>query len=73
MTEERIGPPFRAVALRYADQPRKVTIDVLAAKILTGGAGNWGVFPMPARERLFTVEEARQLAESILDLATEAD
>jgi hypothetical protein len=30
------------------------------------------VFPMPARERFFTVKEARHLAESILSLDTDA-
>jgi cytochrome c len=71
--EARIGPPFSAIALRYSGRPRKVTVDVLAAKVFTGGAGNWGVFPMPARERFFTVDEARQLAEMILDLDTDND
>jgi cytochrome c len=71
--EARIGPPFNAIALRYSGQPRNVTVDVLAAKILTGGAGNWGAFPMPARERLFNVAEARRLAEMILNLDTHTD
>lgn len=68
VTEPRIGPPFNAIANRYAQQPRAVVTEVLAAKILSGGSGNWGVFPMPARERFFSIDEARTLARAILDL-----
>jgi streptogramin lyase/cytochrome c551/c552 len=68
VTEGRIGPPFKAVALRYSQQPRDVAVDVLAAKILYGGSGNWGSLPMFARDQYFGVEEARSLAQAILDL-----
>jgi cytochrome c len=68
VTEPRIGPPFNAVAIRYSQQPRAVTVEVLAAKILNGGAGNWGSFPMIARERLLSPDQARVLARAILDL-----
>ncbi len=71
-TELRIGPPFSAVALRYAHQPRRVTTEVLAAKILIGGAGNWGALPMIPRERLLSADEARALASAILDLQATA-
>jgi len=68
VTEPRIGPPFNVVAIRYSQQPRAVSVEVLAAKILNGGAGNWGSFPMIARERLLSPDEARALAAAILDL-----
>ena len=68
VSEARIGPPLQAIAARYAQRPRAVSIETLAAKILYGGAGNWGVFPMPARERLFSAGEARALAAAIVDL-----
>ena len=68
VTEARIGPPFNAVAIRYGQQPRAVTVEVLAAKILNGGAGNWGSFPMIARARLLSADDARALARAILDL-----
>ncbi len=68
VNEVRIGPPFNAVAIRYAQQPRDITVDVLAAKILYGGAGNWGSFPMFARDQYFGIDEARSLAEAILDV-----
>src|SRR5271165_6837539 len=48
VTEARIGPPFTAISSRYAQKPRADTREVLAAKILYGGAGNWGAFPMIA-------------------------
>ena len=72
VTEPRIGPPFRWVALRYAGQPRNIMVEVLAAKILTGGAGNWGVFPMPSRERFLSADEARKLASAILGVSSES-
>jgi cytochrome c len=68
VTETRIGPPFRAVAARYAERPRALSVEVLAAKILAGGSGNWGVFPMPPRERFFSANEAREIAAAIIDL-----
>lgn len=68
VTQARIGPPFAAVAARYAQQAREPAVDVLTAKILHGGAGNWGPFPMPARARFISADEARDLARAILAL-----
>jgi len=68
--EARIGPPFAAVAARYAQQPRAAAVEVLTAKILHGGAGNWGVFPMPARARFISADDARTIARAILALDT---
>jgi cytochrome c len=65
--EPRIGPPYRAVALRYR-QGAPDTLDWLATKIRHGGAGSWGNVPMisnPAVSR----DEARAMARWILDLA----
>ena len=40
-----VGPSFKEIAVRYAgDAGAKAR---LAAKIRTGGAGNWGTVPMP--------------------------
>lgn len=44
--EMRIGPPYIAVAARYAAEPRDERIALLAAKIRAGGAGAWGTIPM---------------------------
>lgn len=66
MTETYIGPSYRAIAQLH--QERKDTmIDVLAHKIIVGGAGNWGLVPMVPSEHV-TEEEARTMAEWILNL-----
>jgi cytochrome c551/c552 len=43
-----------------------VTVDVLARNIVDGGGGSWGVVPMVPNQWV-TVEEARLMAEWILD------
>ena len=58
-----VGPGFRDIAARYAGQPEAAPR--LAAKIRAGGAGSWGVVPMPANPKV-TPEEARQLADWVL-------
>jgi cytochrome c len=45
-----VGPSFQSVAKRYAgDQSATV---LLKNKIHKGGAGSWGVVPMPANAKL---------------------
>lgn len=44
-SEMRIGPPYDAIALRYAGADARAR-EILARKIIHGGAGNWGVVPM---------------------------
>ena len=61
-----LGPPFRAIAARHALQ-RDVMINVLAQKIVHGGAGNWGVVPMVPNEHV-SLSEARTISEWILSL-----
>jgi len=46
-----IGPPYQAIAARHAGD-RAVMETVLAAKIVTGGGGNWGVVPMVPNEHV---------------------
>jgi cytochrome c len=65
--EARIGPPFQAVALRYANGGPAVE-ERLARKIINGGAGNWGNIPMVGNERV-SLEDARAIARWILSLA----
>jgi len=62
----RIGPPFIAVASRYSTSS-EATLEVLARKIMLGGAGNWGTVPMVPNERL-TLEQARDMARWVLSL-----
>lgn len=60
-----IGPPYQAIAARYAND-RQVMETVLARKILVGGGGNWGVVPMVPNEHV-KPDEARALARWVLD------
>jgi cytochrome c551/c552 len=60
-----IGPPYQAIALRYAGD-RKTMETVLARKILVGGGGNWGVVPMVPNEHVKPTD-ALALARWVLD------
>jgi cytochrome c len=60
-----IGPPYQAIALRYAGD-RQVMETVLARKILVGGGGNWGVVPMVPNEHVKPAD-ALSLARWVLD------
>jgi cytochrome c len=53
VTEKAIGPGFREVAARYADDSSAE--NRLVAKVKAGGAGVWGTVAMPAQPQ---VEEA---------------
>lgn len=67
MSEPLIGPPYLAIAALHANADRDIIVEVLARKIIIGGAGNWGVVPMVPSEHV-TSEEARTIAAWILDL-----
>ena len=60
-----IGPPYKDVAAKYAGQ--KDAADKLAAKVMKGGSGAWGVLPMPANPQVNDAE-AKQLVQWILSL-----
>ena len=60
-----IGPPYQAIAARYAND-RKVAETVLARKILLGGGGNWGAVPMVPNEHVKPAD-ALLLARWVLD------
>ncbi len=45
-----VGPSFQSVAQKYKNDPRAQTF--LKNKIAKGGAGSWGVVPMPANSKL---------------------
>jgi cytochrome c len=66
LREARVGPPFLAVAARYAND-RDAAVNRLALKIINGGAGNWGTVPMVANERI-SMTDARAIARWILAL-----
>jgi cytochrome c len=65
--EARIGPPFRTVALRYANTPG-FDVEWLAKKIRNGGAGSWGVVPMVSAPQV-SPEQARAIVRWIMSLA----
>jgi len=60
-----IGPAYKDVAAKYAGQPDAVA--ALTKKVLKGGAGVWGVNPMPANPQV-NEAEAKQLVQWILTL-----
>lgn len=62
--EQRIGPPFPAVALRYAGSD-DATVARLADKVMHGGAGAWGVVPMVAHPKV-SVDEAKAMVRWVL-------
>lgn len=60
-----LGPSFRAIASRYADDPKAAPR--LVAKVLEGGPVSWGgPVPMPAMGGTVSEAEARQLVDWIL-------
>jgi cytochrome c len=60
--QKLVGPAFKSVAARYADDHEAEAR--LATKIREGGAGSWGVVPMPANA--ITQAEAQRLAHWVL-------
>lgn len=61
-----LGPPYLAIAARHAAN-KDIMVEVLAQKIIVGGAGNWGIVPMVPNEHV-TLDEARVISRWILDL-----
>ena len=62
-----LGPSYRAIALLHAAR-KETMVEILVQKIIVGGGGNWGLVPMVPNEHV-TEDEAREMAEWILDLA----
>lgn len=60
-----VGPAYQDVAKKYAGQ--KDAVDKLASKIMKGGAGVWGVIPMPVNSQV-SEGEAKKLAAWVLTL-----
>ncbi len=59
-----VGPGYKDIAKKYSGQDASAK---LAGKIMKGGAGVWGVVPMPANPQV-NEAEAKQLASWILSL-----
>ena len=66
MKQNLIGPSYQAIAVRHAAR-KDVMVEVLAEKIVAGGAGNWGLVPMVPNEQV-SPAEARIIARWILNL-----
>jgi cytochrome c len=49
-----VGPSFQAVAEKYKNDPGAQAF--LKNKMAKGGAGSWGVVPMPANSKLSDVD-----------------
>ena len=62
---KRVGPSFRAVAQRHAEQ--QGSLEYLASAIQQGGRGRWGAVPMPAQPQV-SQHDALQLAQWIFTL-----
>ena len=63
-----IGPPFRAISIRYKDAD-DTQIRTLAKTVMFGGIRNWGEIPMPPNS--VTLSEAELLVRWILRLSHE--
>jgi cytochrome c len=64
-SENLLGPSYTSIAQRHAAN-REIMTEVLAEKIIDGGAGTWGVVPMVPNEQV-SREDARVIAKWILD------
>jgi cytochrome c len=60
-----VGPAMKEIAKRYANEP--LALASLTTKIQKGGAGVWGVVPMPANPQV-SEAEAQKLAAWVLSL-----
>ncbi len=67
MDNKRVGPSFRAIALRYADNSDAVPH--LIQVIQKGGRGQWGAVPMPGQS--VNIQDAEKLAHWIISLRKE--
>jgi len=66
LTETLIGPSYQSIATLHRAR-KDIMVEILAIKIIKGGAGNWGVVPMVPNEHV-SMEEARIIADWILNL-----
>jgi cytochrome c len=62
--QKMVGPSYKAIAAKY--KSTNANIDMLADKIINGGAGNWGQVPMSAHVGL-SKEDAKEMVKYILN------
>ena len=65
LDKKLVGPAYKDVAAKYADQ--KDAVAMLATKIQKGGGGVWGQIPMPANPQV-SADEAKTLAAWVLSI-----
>ncbi|RYE20899.1 MAG: c-type cytochrome [Sphingobacteriales bacterium] len=58
-----VGPAYKDVAKKYA--PTEANINMLAGKVISGGAGNWGQIPMSPHAGL-SKSDAKEMVKYIL-------
>lgn len=58
-----VGPSYKAIATRYADDPNAV--QTLSEKVIKGGGGVWSPMPMPAQANV-SPSDAEALVQWIL-------
>ena len=61
LDDKLVGPSFRDIAAKYTEKD----IDMLAGKVINGGAGNWGQVPMTPHPQL-SQEDAKTIVKYIL-------
>lgn len=61
--EKVIGPAFAAIAEKYKSSDE----EMLAKKVISGGAGNWGTVPMTPHPDL-KIEDAKEMVKYILSV-----
>jgi cytochrome c len=65
MDTKSIGPALKDISRKY--DGRNDAADMLARKIITGGSGNWGSYPMPPHADL-PEKDAKAISDYILSL-----
>ena len=58
------GPSYSDVARRYREQPPHL-LDALAEKVIRGGSGVWGTYPMPPHPQ-FSESQAKEMIDWIV-------
>jgi cytochrome c len=59
-----VGPSYKSIAQKYAGDAKAA--ELLATKIVKGGAGVWGAIPMPANPQV-SEADAKKLAAWVLN------
>lgn len=66
VSQKKVGPAYKDVAAKYG-APTDETVEKLAAKVISGGAGNWGTVPMTPHPQL-PKDDAKTMVRYILEL-----